>query len=440
MRSKDQSDYEWAIWTDFLSKSSVWLMCNSVGAEIIRWIYKEAIPVWYIFVSVWFLAVNLGLWPTLFAFTAPCIMYILSGRKSRCLIWGLILTGMLLLSFEQLVFDLPDYWQYLFSASQSWMLIRCVAFAMERINNESTSVSPEDLTTGLAYCLYFPAFFLGPIIGYQEFKKGITKPFLPWRWKHCLLIVLNLFRFLWWWLFTEVALHFIYSNGFAMHPQIVKHLDSWSFYGMGYCMGQFFMLKYVVVYGLISTVAQIAHIEAPRHPKCIARIYLYSDMWRYFDQGLYTFLKRYIYVPCLGSNPGLWRKLASSFVCFCFIFLWHKPYISIFVWSFLNFLGVAIERICNAISKTESYMFMEDSLFQSQQSKRRYYAFISTPLFLMSAFSNFYFFGDVEIGNIFIKRFFEGPILVTASLFTFAYCCCQVSMEISNMEGGRGKK
>jgi len=33
-------------------------------------------------------------------------------------------------------------------------------------------------------------------------------------------------------------------------------------------------------------------IKAPSAPKCVARIHLYSDMWRYFDNGLYKFIHK----------------------------------------------------------------------------------------------------------------------------------------------------
>lgn len=57
-------------------------------------------------------------------------------------------------------------------------------------------------------------------------------------------------------------------------------------------MGQYFHMKYVVSYGISTTLAKFENISAPDTPKCIGRIHLYSDMWRYFDNGLYVYLKR----------------------------------------------------------------------------------------------------------------------------------------------------
>jgi hypothetical protein len=76
--------------------------------------------------------------------------------------------------------------------------------------------------------------------------------------------------------------------------QYVTRLGAWAHYGMGYCMGVLFQMKYVVTYGLSCTVGRAEQIRTPNHPKCIGRIHLYSDMWRYFDQGLYFFLRKFV--------------------------------------------------------------------------------------------------------------------------------------------------
>lgn len=62
--------------------------------------------------------------------------------------------------------------------------------------------------------------------------------------------------------------------------------------GFGFGMGQFFFIKYTFIYGTVITIARFDEFfEPPKPPKCISRIYLYSDMWRSFDRGLYDFLK-----------------------------------------------------------------------------------------------------------------------------------------------------
>ena len=62
--------------------------------------------------------------------------------------------------------------------------------------------------------------------------------------------------------------------------------------GIGFCMANFFYLKYIVIYGFASCITNYENFETPAQPKCIFRIHLYSDLWRHFDRGFYLFMFR----------------------------------------------------------------------------------------------------------------------------------------------------
>jgi hypothetical protein len=55
---------------------------------------------------------------------------------------------------------------------------------------------------------------------------------------------------------------------------------------------------------------------------------------------------------------------------------------------------------------------LQKYVLSSPQNIRRFHALIATPLFMMSAISNFYFFAGMSIGNQFVRRLFEGGSLV----------------------------
>lgn len=79
--------------------------------------------------------------------------------------------------------------------------------------------------------------------------------------------------------------------------QLVESFEPWALYGYGYSMGQYFHVKYVVLYGMSTAIAKFQNIAVPNMPRCIGWVHLYSDMWKYFDPGLYSFLVRYcIYI------------------------------------------------------------------------------------------------------------------------------------------------
>ncbi|XP_044731259.1 protein-cysteine N-palmitoyltransferase Rasp [Chrysoperla carnea] len=181
----------------------------------------------------------------------------------------------------------------------------------------------------------------------------------------------------------------------------------WATYGLGYCMGQFFHIKYVVIYGISTTIMKFENIKAPPTPKCIGRIHLYSYMWKYFDYGLYLFLVRYIYIPCGKSRA--WKqssKIFASFLCFSFVFIWHGMQLFIFVWSFLNYFGVLIENISTSIAQTNLFKnYVEKNV--SKRSLRRIKSLFATPLMISSALSNFFFFGGMNVGMYFIRKVFD---------------------------------
>lgn len=66
--------------------------------------------------------------------------------------------------------------------------------------------------------------------------------------------------------------------------------NRWAFYGFVISIGHYFCIKYMIIYGFGSAIARFERIDAPDPPKCVARIHIYSHMWRYFDQGLHDFL------------------------------------------------------------------------------------------------------------------------------------------------------
>ncbi|XP_076398266.1 protein-cysteine N-palmitoyltransferase Rasp isoform X3 [Megachile rotundata] len=258
----------------------------------------------------------------------------------------------------------------------------------------------------------------------------LKRPFQIWKLSDFGYFFLQVFRYIFWIFFTNFWLHFLYFNAMQYHPEVVKTLNPWALYGLGYCMGQFFLIKYVIVYGLNHTLCAIDNIKAPTQPKCIARIHLYSDMWKYFDKGLYKFLVRYIYVPLLKSN---YNKLFASFLCFTFVFIWHGMQINIFIWAALNFIGLNIESIMRSFGRQKFFINIKTT-YTSEINGRRLDCILASPLLIISVISNFYFFAGEEIGSIYVYRILHDPPYTTFILLFFLYCCCQVSTDVKRWE------
>ncbi|XP_031843880.1 protein-cysteine N-palmitoyltransferase Rasp isoform X3 [Nomia melanderi] len=397
---------------------------------------------WYIFISVSSLYFFIGTLGTLCAVIQPSILYILTYKRENYIIWLINTLFLFLIHFLKIpngifqnVLKLSDEEHYLLTLTMCWIQLRCISCSIDNKqmcleNNYDNIYLLRNFLWGLAYSLYLPTLHLGPLILYHEFIDSIKKPFHTWKLTELGYLVLNLIRYGFWILFANFFLHFLYFNAMHYHPRIVEVLNPWALYGLGYCMGQFFLIKYVVVYGLNHTLCAIDNIEAPSQPKCVARVHLYSDMWKYFDEGLYKFLIRYIYTPLLKSN---FNKVFASFLCFAFVFVWHGMQTNIFIWAFLNFIGLNIENLIKSLERSK-YCTNIQKKYMSPTNVRRVHCIVTSPLLAMSVISNFYFFAGEEIGHIYVYRIFHDICHSTLILLCFLYCCCQVSTDLKNWE------
>ncbi|XP_054013777.1 protein-cysteine N-palmitoyltransferase HHAT isoform X1 [Hylaeus anthracinus] len=443
-RKKDVSDQEWGILIPLLIKLIPWIFCHHLISYTIKaGPNRMLLCGWYIFTSVSFLWFHIGELGALCVLIQPSILYILTYKRNKSTVWLINVLFLLIIHFLKIpggsfqsILKLNDEKHYILTLTMCWIQLRSISFAIDNIQtcseNRCNNISRlwKNFLWGLAYCLYLPTLCLGPLILYHEFIDSIKGPFQTWKLADLKHFALNIIRYIFWIFFANFSLHFFYFNAMQYHVKIVEFLNPWALYGLGYCMGQFFLIKYVVIYGLNHTLCMIDHIKAPSQPKCVARIHLYSDMWKYFDKGLYKFLIRYIYTPLLKSN---FNRVFASFLCFAFVFAWHGMQRNIFIWAFLNFIGLNIESLGKSAGRSKYYSNMQTK-YMSPVNARRFNCILASPLLAMSVISNFYFFAGEEIGHAYVYRILHDMWHATLVLLLFLYCCCQVSTDIKNWE------
>lgn len=196
----------------------------------------------------------------------------------------------------------------------------------------------------LLYSFYLPTFLDGPIFTYGNFHKQINSSFRSKTFISDIKdITKQLIRISFWALFIEFQLHFLYYGALALHPVMITRLPIWAVAAIGYCQGQFFMVKYLVLYGIAVQLSRFDGLSSIAMPRCISWVYSFTDMWKHFDAGLYSFIKMYIYIPLGGSRAGLLRQIFASGVSFLFIFYWHGAREEIFIWCFGNYLMCIVE-------------------------------------------------------------------------------------------------
>ncbi|CAB3256558.1 unnamed protein product [Arctia plantaginis] len=221
----------------------------------------------------------------------------------------------------------------------AWVEIRCITFCLDYVdkveklefaeNEKYVELSAsKQFVNMFSYVLYLPVLFVGPIIDYEAFENSfhVQNQNLRDRLKR---FIWNMALYAIYTLLLEFAFHYIYFIAMQSNLKVITLLPSSALCGGGLWMGLEFHLKYVISYGTTTSFARLDNIDPPPTPRCIARIHVYSQMWRYFDVGLYRFLFKYIYTPVYNTikyyvtmNKMIY-KLISSLVTFMFIFTWH---------------------------------------------------------------------------------------------------------------------
>lgn len=203
----------------------------------------------------------------------------------------------------------------------------------------------------------------------------------------------------------------------------------------------FDFLQYVVIFGFPAFFARLDNMDPPAPAICIARVQLYSKMWRTFDKGLYDFFKTYIFVPICRPTFSLWRKIFGLAMSYVFVLIWHSMDRAHVVWVVLNCSEILIETIAKIIyvqflkEKREKYI--------SDQNFRRILAWLQIFPLCFGLYGTFYFVGGATGGWIFVDRIFWGKTVTLKwqffVLITIGYNFTNVCMEIERWEKRKGE-
>lgn len=90
-------------------------------------------------------------------------------------------------------------------------------------------------------------------------------------------------------------------------------------------------------------------MKPPSPPICISRVSLYSRMWRYFDNGLYQFLKHQVYIPVMRKQLpfalSVLRNLGALCAVFGVVLAWHGTRRHYICWVLLSATELIVERV-----------------------------------------------------------------------------------------------
>jgi len=461
--AKDDTQTEWYMHCWHLAKAWPWLLCHVfLSATLRRLNFSGRNRMSILGILAAFAICKVSTVSVLISQLSFAAIGLLAARvtKNILVVWCWTIVCLVTLNYPdgvpylgvsafRFVFDQNNYdylHYYLWVVSLALVFNKTVSYCHEKIKSDF-KYQGEDVSFIILlidlfnFVCYLPLWFSGPAMIYTEFERDVRitqQPHLKLCFdKENLKFVgkslLKLIRLLFWALITELILYRMYFGVMmTKHLFLWESVDLWELAGIGYCSGIFFYLKYLQLYGFNSLIAHIDGMDAPAQPKCITRIYLYSDMWKYFDTGLYNFMKHHVYIPLGGSQKGFIRQLSASFLSFLFIWFWHGSEFYIMYWIALNFTTIILENVGRNFQK--SHPEIEGSM--SPQMWRRLRIFLATPPYIASTVGIFMFIGShEEIGKIYFTRFFVDGLFTGGLLVTFCmYCIAQTSVTCFKRE------
>ncbi|CAL8111507.1 unnamed protein product [Orchesella dallaii] len=446
-RGKDNTDYEWEMFSYiYVARLGFWYAVYAIMSRTVQIAFPKNWPfvsTGLSFIMFWELT---GFLPTVFLLLQPVIYWILAQARSKLLLWVATILFIYHLNspFIQVFTPTNTLSEYFYIITAAWNYARCISFCYdmwEKIGYEKEGLVC--LQNGVRYCFYLPLAISGPLVTYESFEKNIILQDVEvLKQRNLASDITNLakkmLRIGFIALLIELMLHFLYFRSLSMTTNSHRHLSLWAICGTVYWLGQFFALKYKVLYGVPTCVAEFDGMEMPPLPRCPSYLHRYSVLWRDFDRGLYRFLVNYIYLPTLKfirdtdkSNviPSDVKKLIASFMSFVYVYIWHSLSFDVFVWAALNFLGITIERIGSAIKREvdkrtpngPNRQFLWDFAVEP---------FVTVPLAAMSILNSSIFCGSMESAISFSKVLWHKRQDSYVSCFLYCFTHTAVAYRI----------
>ncbi|XP_055841753.1 protein-cysteine N-palmitoyltransferase Rasp [Episyrphus balteatus] len=424
-RPQDNTNDEFEYFKDFLWKNAHWYGIHLIVCECCRIFRPNKRNIAHTCVGLAFLFATFKVHSLIVILLELLSFYVTSNIRSKSLTWIVAISWMCGINFiknSNELYEFLGYREYYeLIISLAWCVLKCLSFNLSKVKDERNDIY--NLGNFLGYTVYFPVFVHGPFMIFDRYV-AFTKEQSP-QYNRYLLLLKRLIKVFFWLFALDFALHFIYIHYMEKDIDAVKLLsDSYGLYAFGYFMGQFFHVFYVITYGLGIAFASFDGLNPPNPPICIGYINFYSDMWKYFDQGLYEFLFKHIYAELCTKHSSSLRKIFSALGTFFFVYIWHGYYLNILIWSLLNVACLILEKL---LKYTISCNWYREKIAQrlSATNQQRLYAVLGTQIFIPSAFSNFYFFSGKEIGNYFMQLTYCNGLWYYLSISFYCYCLFQ---------------
>ncbi|KRZ15502.1 Protein-cysteine N-palmitoyltransferase Rasp [Trichinella zimbabwensis] len=408
-RIRDNTNFEWNVWMDMLPYYVLALVLHRLlsyllerfdfGVQKALFISSLLWPALNCIAYGWFpVAVSLVYGFTLFITTR--ITTSLVALWAICLVFFGSLFSDIYNQFEQ-----PNY--YIFCVYITYKLLQCISYFSYQIESAKVGGFKKPLLItlrdGCLYAFYMP-YSTVLFVTYRNFIAQCVKR--SDENSRRAIVWLGL-RVVFWTLFCEFVLHIFYMNSMILDVEFLKHTRLDVLCALVLTAGQFFHAKYVAIFGFFALFAKLDGMDPHWKPVCIARVALYSVMWRCFDHGLYTFLRDHIFKPIANStliplNQSMKQFLAIA-VTFVFVWIFHGQSETLGWWALLNLLEIFLETVAAMFDRRWDIFSMLVTVV-GPFNTRRLIGIAMIPCTALSVFSIVYFLSNVECANVVIER------------------------------------
>uniref|UniRef100_A0A3B5AVZ5 Hedgehog acyltransferase n=1 Tax=Stegastes partitus TaxID=144197 RepID=A0A3B5AVZ5_9TELE len=410
---RDPLDFEWSFWTDWAKKSLLWtLIGHGVVSRLTSIFYpKLRVPALTIYGLLAACSV-LGIKGVSLLLVHLSLSFSVAQLRKPALSWAFNLLLLSTLHIQPLQ-DIQRSWYkteeeyYLLLFSVAVCGLRFISFSLEHCWSPLSHGGGDvvQLSWLFSYTFYHPFFYNGPIITYKDYMEQSDRDESALSY-----VVLRSGRIILWWCIAEYMIHVMYMHCIQTNETYIEILPPWALGGLALALVQFFYVKYLVLFGLPSMLATLDKLVPPELPRCVSIMYSFTGMWRHFDEGLYRWLIRYIYVPLGGSRHGPLFKMLSTGLAFGFVCLWHGGHDYLQYWAMMNWAGVLVE---NGVKALFASSFIH-SVVVSLKSRQAFTSHSVTTFVLLWGF-------------------FAGWSTIAPPMLAFLYCFAQVGLDRTSL-------
>ncbi|VDO99662.1 unnamed protein product [Soboliphyme baturini] len=414
----DDSDFEWTHWTQKLPRCTAAFLVHSVLFSLVNLLLLTSMLL-NAFVYGW-IAVACAV-----AFMIVMLLPILLRRS--LIVWCLDAVMLFVLISRWTPVHLSENQAYSLGVFLSYKLLQCTSFCLEKIDHPVRESSKEMLIQLMCYSFYIP-YSTTLFVTFHEFgqqmhsRRPISETIRDASFLAC--------RIAFWIVVCQLVLHFFYMHFMISDKWTLERLDLPTLAAVGYTVGQFFHMKYVCIFGLNAVFAKLDGMSPPWPPICISRVALYSRVWRYFDRGLYSFLRNHLYVRLASGRFKKVKRLSAALACFGFVWLWHGANMAFFYWCMMNLVEILIENLAYEFDRA-FHILDRLSYAIGARNVRRLLAVLFVPCETLGIFAIIFFLGGFEAGETFLHRLLidrsfhvQSSYLYLILLgYVFAHCC-----------------